>query len=94
MTQTQKVIRGKVGVLELAKQLGNVSQACRMMGYSRETPSLGRGYTTLTKSKSYPMTRSTKFSASSCPTRPRDCRLVGNRSFEPLANQALMPWKS
>src|SRR5688572_25950664 len=37
MTQTQKVIRGKVGVLELAKQLGNVSQACRMMGYSRDS---------------------------------------------------------
>ena len=28
MTQEQKVIRVKVGVLELAKQLGNVSQAC------------------------------------------------------------------
>lgn len=37
MTQTQKVIRAKVGVLELAKQLGNVSQACRMMGYSRDS---------------------------------------------------------
>ena len=29
MTQEQKVIRAKVGVLELAKQLGNVSQALR-----------------------------------------------------------------
>jgi hypothetical protein len=28
MTQAQKVIRAKVGLLELAKQLGNVSQAC------------------------------------------------------------------
>src|ERR1700757_933807 len=37
MTQEQKVIRAKVGVLELAKQLGNVSQACRMMGYSRDS---------------------------------------------------------
>jgi hypothetical protein len=26
-----------VGVLELAKQLGNVSQACRVMGYSRDS---------------------------------------------------------
>ena len=34
MTQEQKVIRAKVGVLELAKQLGNVSQAWKMMGYS------------------------------------------------------------
>jgi hypothetical protein len=33
MTQAQKVIRAKVGLLELAKQLGNVSQACKMMGY-------------------------------------------------------------
>ena len=37
MTQEQKVIRAKVGVLELAKQLGNVSQACRVMGYSRDS---------------------------------------------------------
>lgn len=33
MTKERKVIRAKVGVMELAKQLGNVSQACRMMGY-------------------------------------------------------------
>ena len=37
MTQEQKVIRAKVGVLELAKQLGNVSQTCRVMGYSRDS---------------------------------------------------------
>jgi transposase InsO family protein len=37
MTNEQKVIRAKVGVLELAKQLGNVSQACRVMGYSRDS---------------------------------------------------------
>ena len=37
MTQQQKVIRGKVGLLELAKQLGNVSQACKVMGYSRDS---------------------------------------------------------
>jgi hypothetical protein len=34
MTKDQKIIRGKVGLLELAKQLGNVSQACKMMGYA------------------------------------------------------------
>ncbi len=34
MTNERKVIRAKVGVLELAKQLGNVSQACKIMGYS------------------------------------------------------------
>ena len=37
MTKDQKVIRGKVGLLELAKQLGNVSQACKIMGYSRDS---------------------------------------------------------
>ena len=37
MTQTQKVIKAKVGLLELAKQLGNVSQACKILGYSRDS---------------------------------------------------------
>lgn len=37
MTNEQKVIRAKLGVLELARQLGNVSQACRVMGYSRDS---------------------------------------------------------
>ena len=36
MTKEQKVIRAKLGLLELARQLGNVSQACKMMGYSVE----------------------------------------------------------
>ena len=37
MTREQKIIRAKVGLLELAKQLGNVSQSCKMMGYSRDS---------------------------------------------------------
>jgi len=37
MTKDQKVIRNKVGLLELAKQLGNISQACKIMGYSRDS---------------------------------------------------------
>ena len=32
MTTEQKIIRAKIGLLELAKQLGNVSQACKMRG--------------------------------------------------------------
>ena len=36
MTTEQKVIKTKVGLLELAKQLGNVAEACRIMGYSRD----------------------------------------------------------
>jgi len=31
MTMEQKVIKAKVGLLELAKQLGNVSQACKSL---------------------------------------------------------------
>ncbi len=37
MTKDQKIIRAKAGLLDLAKQLGNVSQACKMMGYSRDS---------------------------------------------------------
>ncbi|ACL59869.1 IS481 family transposase [Methylobacterium nodulans] len=37
MTKEQKLIRAKLGLLELAKQLGNVSQACKLMGYSRDS---------------------------------------------------------
>lgn len=31
-----KILKPKLGLLELAKQLGNVSQACKVMGYSRD----------------------------------------------------------
>jgi transposase InsO family protein len=37
MTAEQKIIKTKVGVLELARQLGNVSRACKIMGYSRDS---------------------------------------------------------
>jgi transposase InsO family protein len=37
MKTAEKVIKVKVGLLELAKQLGNVSQACKVMGYSRDS---------------------------------------------------------
>jgi hypothetical protein len=36
MTTEQKIIRAKVGLLELAEQLGNVSQACKVMLQSRQ----------------------------------------------------------
>ena len=32
MTQIEKVIKPKLGLLELARQLRNVSQACKIMG--------------------------------------------------------------
>jgi len=37
MTNQQKIIKTKVGILELARQLGNVSRACKAMGYSRNS---------------------------------------------------------
>lgn len=37
MSQEQKIIKAKLGLLELAKQLGSVSQACKVMGYSRDS---------------------------------------------------------
>ena len=37
MTTQQKIIKNKVGLLELAKHLGNVSKACHIMGYSRDS---------------------------------------------------------
>jgi len=37
MTTEQKIIKNKLGLLELAKQLGNVSQACKIFGYSRDS---------------------------------------------------------
>jgi len=37
MTIEEKIIKNKLGLLELAKQLGNVSQACKIMGYSRDS---------------------------------------------------------
>ena len=37
MTTDQKIIKNRLGVLELAKQLGNVSQACQILGYSRDS---------------------------------------------------------
>lgn len=38
MTTTErKVIKAKVGLLDLAKQLGSVTQACRVMGFSHHS---------------------------------------------------------
>lgn len=37
MRTETKLIKTKLGLLNLAEQLGNVSQACRVMGYSRDS---------------------------------------------------------
>ncbi len=41
LQSNQKIIRHKVGLLNLAEELGNVSKACQMMGLSRDTFYLG-----------------------------------------------------
>jgi len=37
MTTDQKLIKNKIGLLNLAEELGNVSRACKVMGFSRDT---------------------------------------------------------
>lgn len=37
MTTNDKIIKNKLGLLNLAEMLGNVSQACKVMGYSRDS---------------------------------------------------------
>jgi transposase InsO family protein len=37
MNMQQKVIQNKLGVLKLAEKLGSVSQACKILGYSRDS---------------------------------------------------------
>jgi len=37
MTMEQKIIKNKLGLLKLAQTLGSVSDACKVMGYSRDS---------------------------------------------------------
>ena len=37
MTTEEKIIKNKLGLLRLAEKLGNVSQACKIMGYTRDS---------------------------------------------------------
>jgi hypothetical protein len=37
MTTAQKIIKNKFGLLELATMLGNVSKACKIMYYIRDS---------------------------------------------------------
>ncbi len=37
MTTAEKIIKNKLGLIKLSKTLGNVSQACKVMGYSRDS---------------------------------------------------------
>ncbi|XZE51507.1 IS481 family transposase [Planctomycetaceae bacterium SH139] len=37
MTNERKIIQNKIGMLKLAERLGNVSEACKVFGYSRDS---------------------------------------------------------
>ena len=37
MTTEEKIIKNKLGLIKLARTLGNISQACKVMGYSRDS---------------------------------------------------------
>lgn len=37
MTNTEKIIKPKLGLIKLAEMLGNVTDACKAMGYSRDS---------------------------------------------------------
>lgn len=37
MTTAEKTIKNKLGLIQLAEHLGNVSQSCKIMGYSRDS---------------------------------------------------------
>jgi hypothetical protein len=37
MTLEDKLIKSKLGILELGEYLRNVSEVCRVMGYSKDT---------------------------------------------------------
>jgi len=37
MTTAEKIIKNKLGLIKLATTLGSVSQACKVMGYSRDS---------------------------------------------------------
>ncbi len=48
MTTNEKVARRKPSLLELAKELNNVSKACKLIGYSRQQfYEIRRNYQTL-----------------------------------------------
>ena len=36
-SQEKKIIKNRVGLLNLAEELGNISKACKVMGFSRDT---------------------------------------------------------
>ncbi|HYW38811.1 MAG TPA: helix-turn-helix domain-containing protein, partial [Terriglobales bacterium] len=37
MSNDEKIIKNKVGLLKLSELLGSVSEACKVMGYSRDS---------------------------------------------------------
>jgi ACT domain-containing protein len=56
MNTDQKIIKNKVGLLNLSGVLGSVSDACKVMGYSRDSFYRFKSY--MRKAASWPSRRS------------------------------------
>jgi hypothetical protein len=60
----QNVIKHKAGLLNLAAELGDISKACRIMGFSRDTfaaPKIALGFNVSTNRTVAPGDRNRKF---------------------------------
>ena len=57
MTQDQKIIKNKLGLLKLARTLGSVSEACKVLGFSRDISTASRSSTKLVVRQHWPRFR-------------------------------------
>jgi hypothetical protein len=74
MNNEQKIIATKLGLLKLAERLGNVSEACKVMGYSRDSFYLYQGLKTRSLLKDHHFsTIDTSWSGSLLPFSSRCC---------------------
>ena len=64
--QAEKIARRKLSLLQLAQELGNVSKACRLMGYNRQR--LGPDYTSEDRPLTHPLSLRGTYVARECRT--------------------------
>lgn len=53
MTTSEKVIKNKLGLLELSQQLGNVSRACKIWATAATASTASRNYTSRAENSRY-----------------------------------------
>ena len=76
MTQQEKIIRAKIGLLQLGKELKNVSRVCRTLGVSRDSLELSEfptGFCRSRREASFKMNRKLV-----------ECTVPRGRGFHPL----------